>query len=626
MKINEYNQMMAYLTKPDKNPVTPERKPKKSTREAYKEYLEIRPFLDAESQMFIEKELGFAMGGSVETPKRGLVDEPGSYAGENQFTGPGKLRKDIIDAYKTLGKGKKTTTEDIYNYLTKKKNYTKKRELLKRNISDNLNKENLKYTKDFKKELRSEIQYQRRKSAKVKVPTPVYQKGSQSRIIEKVLFPETGPRSKENFVKELKKFFSTPKDDAVLKTKKDKIIKKFFPNGVSETTFDRVYRHVAKKENIDTTRPLKFTDEAAKQRDLYKQKKEFQKKFSDVKKEGEFLKAKKGSGLDLAHKLSKETSKRFGLLQTTGTQGIQQPVINQAIVKQYEKRLDVLYDLQEKLIKSKPKDVAKKLDLVNRMVTSVVEDSGNRIVGVVVDEKTLKPKLYGNLSGAKDTIDSGVFNKKIKNLTNKDMDFITKVLIPESIKNQAVIGKDISDMRNIDQEELIKGLQRSEKVGKPLIKETKDLLKKFPEATKEVGPLGFDTKKKDILNKYLGALGCPDKFSKFAMGGRIGFQTGATPTAQCIARGAEKINFGNIKPGAEARNATKFLKGAYRLGKNVVKFGVIPEAMYVTGESLFRMGLGDTKEEAFNRATDFLRPGDQTEKANILRDIRTLNP
>ena len=27
MKINEYNQMMAYLTKPDKNPVTPERKP-----------------------------------------------------------------------------------------------------------------------------------------------------------------------------------------------------------------------------------------------------------------------------------------------------------------------------------------------------------------------------------------------------------------------------------------------------------------------------------------------------------------------------------------------------------------------------------------------------------------------
>ena len=128
----------------------------------------------------------------------------------------------------------------------------------------------------------------------------------------------------------------------------------------------------------------------------------------------------------------------------------------------------------------------------------------------------------------------------------------------------------------------------------------------------------------EFLKVKLAALGCGDQFK--ADGGRIGFQTGVTPTAQCIARGAEKINFGNIKPGAEARNATQFLKGAYRLGKNVVKLGVIPEAMFVTGESLFRMGLGDTKEEAFLRATDYLRPGDQTEKANILRDIRTLNP
>ena len=73
MKINEYNEMMAYLTKPDKKPVIPKSKPKKSTREAYKEYLEIRPFLDAESQMFIEKELGFADGGRIGFDKGGSV-------------------------------------------------------------------------------------------------------------------------------------------------------------------------------------------------------------------------------------------------------------------------------------------------------------------------------------------------------------------------------------------------------------------------------------------------------------------------------------------------------------------------------------------------------------------------
>jgi hypothetical protein len=73
MKINEYNQMMAYLTKPKEKPVIPKSKPKKSTREAYKEYLEIRPFLDAESQMFIEKELGFADGGRIGFDKGGSV-------------------------------------------------------------------------------------------------------------------------------------------------------------------------------------------------------------------------------------------------------------------------------------------------------------------------------------------------------------------------------------------------------------------------------------------------------------------------------------------------------------------------------------------------------------------------
>ena len=80
MKINEYNEMMAYLTKPDKKPVIPESKPKKSTREAYKEYLEIRPFLDAESQMFIEKELGFADGGRIGFDKGGGLAKLVEYA------------------------------------------------------------------------------------------------------------------------------------------------------------------------------------------------------------------------------------------------------------------------------------------------------------------------------------------------------------------------------------------------------------------------------------------------------------------------------------------------------------------------------------------------------------------
>jgi len=175
MKIREYKQMMDYLTGP---------------RE------------------------GFSNGGKV---------------GANQFTGPGKLRQDIVNAYKTLNKGAATTTEDIYNYLTKKKNYKKNRDLLKRNIALNLNRENLKFSKDLKKELRSETQYLRRKTAKVDIPTPVYEKGSASTVIEEVLFPEKGPRSKKNFVKDITKYFSLPKEDALLTKERNKIIKKYFP-------------------------------------------------------------------------------------------------------------------------------------------------------------------------------------------------------------------------------------------------------------------------------------------------------------------------------------------------------------------------------------------------------------
>jgi hypothetical protein len=99
MKVKHYNEMMAYLTRPGFNsggsvnfngggsvrnkPVLPKRKPPEEVKKRKKiNYEKIKRYLGKESQELIEKELGFAIGGSVETPKRGLVDEPGSYRGE----------------------------------------------------------------------------------------------------------------------------------------------------------------------------------------------------------------------------------------------------------------------------------------------------------------------------------------------------------------------------------------------------------------------------------------------------------------------------------------------------------------------------------------------------------------
>ena len=91
MKVKHYNEMMGYLTRPGfngggsvkKKPVLPKRKPPEEVKKRQKiNYEKIKQFLGEESRELIERELGFAMGGDVETPKRGLVDEPGSYNGK----------------------------------------------------------------------------------------------------------------------------------------------------------------------------------------------------------------------------------------------------------------------------------------------------------------------------------------------------------------------------------------------------------------------------------------------------------------------------------------------------------------------------------------------------------------
>jgi len=127
--------------------------------------------------------------------------------------------------------------------------------------------------------------------------------------------------------------------------------------------------------------------------------------------------------------------------------------------------------------------------------------------------------------------------------------------------------------------------------------------------------------------QLLAALGCPDFKGKqvFQDGGRIEFQTGGAPTQECIARGAEKINNPNlIKGGAEARNASQFLNRAYKLGRGVLKFGVIPEAIFVAGESLYRMGMGQRLDVSLLKAVDYLLPGNQGKLADKIQLESTL--
>jgi len=106
-------------------------------------------------------------------------------------------------------------------------------------------------------------------------------------------------------------------------------------------------------------------------------------------------------------------------------------------------------------------------------------------------------------------------------------------------------------------------------------------------------------------------------------GGRVGLQNGSASLDICFRQGVDNINRGLPNPtAAQARNFGRVAA----LGRNVVKFGVLPEALFVAGESVIRAGMGDTLPEAILRASEYLLPGNQTKIADRMMLARTVGP
>ena len=106
-----------------------------------------------------------------------------------------------------------------------------------------------------------------------------------------------------------------------------------------------------------------------------------------------------------------------------------------------------------------------------------------------------------------------------------------------------------------------------------------------------------------------------------ADGGRIGLATGTPNIDDCFKSGSAVINSGKV-PVDKADDFAQLLKRAGSIGRGIMKFGIIPEAMYVAADSLIRVGMGDTFTEAGLRASDYVLPGDQTKAAEISKVSR----
>ncbi len=122
---------------------------------------------------------------------------------------------------------------------------------------------------------------------------------------------------------------------------------------------------------------------------------------------------------------------------------------------------------------------------------------------------------------------------------------------------------------------------------------------------------------KNILAK----IGCPG--FQAADGGRATFDVGTN----CQMKGANLINSGmkNASP-AQLKNFAAFANRARALGRGVMKFGIIPEAMYVAADATIRLTMGDKPTEALLRASEYLLPGDQTKLAEMMEATRLMNP
>jgi len=194
--------------------------------------------------------------------------------------------------------------------------------------------------------------------------------------------------------------------------------------------------------------------------------------------------------------------------------------------------------------------------------------------------------------------------KKAFNVFKKDLAKLNIQSVPSMVKRERFFGKGL-DLTDI--------LKTAKKEGATL---PRGLLKEAAE---------FD---KQLINQIavLGGGDCGRGFKN--QGGRVGLRDGTPSVDVCFKNATQRINSGfkNATP-AEARNYTKLLnavKGSAVIGRNLLKFGIVPEALYVGADSLIRMGFGDTFKEAGLRASDFFIPGDQMQEADRLKVQRTL--
>jgi hypothetical protein len=301
---------------------------------------------------------------------------------------------------------------------------------------------------------------------------------------------------------------------------------------------------------------------------------------------------------------------------------------------------DLKFNIRDDLLKLK-KGTTRNLRTV---LSNLIKGKGN-----VIDEAVGLSATFEDAPGYTEA------TQVIKNKYNKRKGFLIdrpfSALI-KKIKNNSATAKEINDFNTIS-----KRFSKETGVDSPIIKIGKNLnpekfVKSFkdysPEAQANIRELAkknnfvIQTKSeplKNVVSSFRPQVSTPNNETKKIIatlsndprcsrgfknqGGRVGLQDGSASLNVCFRQGIDNINRGLPNPtAAQARNFGKVAA----LGRGVLKFGVLPEALFVAGESVIRMGMGDSLPEAILRASEYLLPGNQTKLADRMMLARTVGP
>ena len=289
------------------------------------------------------------------------------------------------------------------------------------------------------------------KERKVDKPTPVFEGPAGGAKITDVKFASKAQEAE--YIKILEDRFKFPKGSKEARkiASNADLAKKF---GISLNNVERVNKALINKLNLSY--PAQTYEGLEKiQRERDKVRKENIKKTSsgaveskikrDIKKVDATALAK---DVDIAHRASLKANANLGAKYLTTSLGIDAKVVNQSIIKPIEQKLGTLYELQKKLIKDYkpgdkiPKNVQKQLEKINIKISELADRTNGVLQGVLVDEKTLKPKIYG-IDYSK-VLGFGLVDKPVSELTQADRDII-KLNVEEQIKTAKKVNpKDLS--------------------------------------------------------------------------------------------------------------------------------------------------------------------------------------